>query len=284
MTHFVRPQIRKNLRTFAGLSTLVLVFGAATALAAPASGQAKPDEARPAHHHGPGDGTRLFERWDKDNDGRITIAELPARMKEHISTLDTNKDGVLTREEFDKGREQLRARREKQFDKNGDGKVTEEERREVMRAHVVERFVEQDKNHDGYLVESEIGTPQWAHMKAADSNSDSKISLDELKVAFDEGKLRPPPRGGKGPHAKLTEAEMKGHAQQRFTADDKNKDGFLTESEIPGRWAHLVAADANQDKRLTSDELTAAFKSGKIKGRGPHHGHGHGPGQHGQAK
>lgn len=218
-------------------------------------------------------GGHLFERFDKDGDGRITLADLPSRLKGHLSTLDTNKDGILTRDEFDQGKAQLMALREKEFDKNGDGKVTDEERREVMRAHLVERFIEQDKNHDGYLTEAEVQSPHWNHIKSADANSDSRVTLDELKVAFDEGKLRPPQREGRGP---MTEAEMKAHAQERFNADDKNKDGYLTESEIPGRWAEFKVADTNQDNRLTFDELTAAFKAQKIGKRGPHAGHGQG--------
>jgi Ca2+-binding EF-hand superfamily protein len=262
MTKFAQPQSRRTIRTFAVLSAIALLFGSAAALADSASGQAKPD-ADHGPHHGRGNGARLFEHWDKDHDGRINIADLPSRMQQHIRTIDLNKDGVLTREEFDKGKSQLQALREKEMDRNGDGKVSDEERRETMRAGLVARFVEQDKNHDGALTESEVGKEHWEHIKVADANSDSKVTLDELKTAFDEGKLRPPGRRGPGGEPK-TEAEMKAHAQQRFNADDKNHDGFLTENEIPGRWAHLKVADANQDNKITFDELTAAFKAGKL--------------------
>jgi Ca2+-binding EF-hand superfamily protein len=273
MTKFVRHQNPQKTRTFSVLAALALLLGAASVFATPASGQAKPEGADHGRQHGPGMGGRLFERWDKDNDGRITIAELPARMQTHVRSIDLNKDGILTREEFDKGRQQLQALREKELDKNGDGKVTEEERREAMRAHVVERFVEQDKNHDGFLVEAEVAKPAWEHMKVADVNSDSKITLDEPKTAFDEGKLRPPP--GK------FEAEMKAHAQERFNAEDKNKDGFLTEAEVPKqKWEHIKVADTNRDNKVSFEELTAAFKSGNLGPRGPHRGPEHEGGNH----
>jgi Ca2+-binding EF-hand superfamily protein len=219
----------------------------------------------------------MFERFDRDNDGRIALAELPVRIKVNLSAIDTNKDGVLTRAEFDQGQAQLMAQREKMLDRNGDGKVTDEERRDAMRAHVVERFVEQDKNHDGALTEVETQTQHWNQIKSADANSDSRVTLDELKVAFDEGKLRPFHHHGPGP----SEADMKAHAQKRFTDSDKNNDGFLTESEVGGRWSYVKAADANQDDKVTFDELTSAFKAGKLGRQG---GHGHGPDHKPQTK
>ncbi|HEY5959064.1 MAG TPA: hypothetical protein VIV60_21040 [Polyangiaceae bacterium] len=250
---------RQMYRTIAFISTsaLGLLLGTAAAFAQPAGGH---------DPHGPGRGAPMFERWDKDHDGRIAIAELPTRLQEAMRTIDQNKDGFLTRDEFDKGKDQLRALHEKQLDKDGDGKVSDAERREAMRAHVVERFIEQDKNHDGFVTEAEVPRPFWEHMKSADANSDAKISLDELKSAFDEGKLRPPPMGFGG--------NMKERAQERFNSEDKNKDGFLVETEVPKqKWEHIKVADLNHDNRVSFDELTAAFKAGKIAHRGPHSEH-----------
>jgi len=273
MTTFVPPKAPKNIRTFTGLSALALLLGTGSVLANPASGQGKPDSADHGRHPGSGMGARLFERWDKDNDGRVAIAGLPARMKANIATIDQNKDGILTRDEFDKGKVQLKALRDKRLDRNGDGKVTAEERREDMRTRLAERFGEQDKNHDGFVMESEVPKPQWAHMKAADANSDSRLTLNELKTALDAGKLRPSHPGARGPRS---EAEMKAHAQERFSAEDKNKDGFLVEAEIPKqKWEHVKAADANRDNRISFDELTAAIKAGKTGPRGPHRAPGH---------
>lgn len=272
MTKLIRLQTLKSIRVFATLSSIALLLGAATTLATPGDGQAKCQGAGDCQHHGPGMGQRLFARLDKDNDGRVAIAELPARMQQHLSAIDQNRDGVLTLDEFEKGKEQLKAQRQKMFDRNGDGKVTDEERRETMRAHVVERFVAQDKNHDGALTESEVQKPQWNHMKAADVNSDSRVTLDELKTAFDEGKLRPPHHGARG---SKSEADMKAHAQKRFSADDKNKDGYLTESEVPKqKWEHIKLADTNRDNRVSFDEISAAFKAGKLGHRGSHRGQG----------
>jgi Ca2+-binding EF-hand superfamily protein len=266
-------QASQNVRTFTILSASALLLTAANAIATPSAGQSSSTPADASRPHHPDMGARLFERWDKDNDGRITIADLPARMRTHMSTIDQNKDGYLTRDEFDQGREQLRALREKEMDTNGDGQVSDEERTAAMRARIVERFIEQDTNHDGYLTETEAKMPKWEQVKVADANSDSKVSLDELKVAFDAGKLRPF-GGGRGPAgAPRSDAEMRAHAQQRFNADDKNHDGFLVQSEVPQQWARLQVADANQDNKITFDELTVAFKAGKFGQHGQHGTH-----------
>jgi Ca2+-binding EF-hand superfamily protein len=251
------------------LPAVALLLAAITALAESAPEQARPDHADDSHHHGPGNGERLFEHWDKDHDGRITIADLPTRVQLRIRAIDQNKDGILTRDEFEKGKAQLAAQRRKELDRNGVGKMTEEERRETMRDHLAERFVEQDKNHDGALTEAEVGKEHFQHIKVADANADSKVTLAELMTAFDQGKLRPP-RGGGPAGAPRTEAEMKAHAQQRFNIEDKNHDGYLTEVEVPHRWAHLKVADANHDNKITFDELRAAFKAGTL-------GHSHHP-------
>ena len=263
MTRFARRQLPISIRSFAVLPAVALLFAAITAHAESAPEQARPDRAGDSRHHGPGNGERFFERWDKDHDGRITIADLPTRMQQRIRAIDQNEDGFLTRDEFEKGKAQLAAQREKELDRNGDGKITVEERHETMRDHLAERFVEQDKNHDGALTETEVGKEYFLHIKVADTNADSKVTLAELMTAFDQGKLRPSHGGGPA-GAPRTEAEIKAHAQQRFNAEDKNHDGYLTESEVPQRWAHLKVADANHDNKISFDELRAAFKSGVL--------------------
>lgn len=56
------------------------------------------------------------------------------------------------------------------------------------RAHG-ERFQRADKNNDGFLTESEVGAERWARIKVADTNNDKKVSRDELRQAFKDGKL-----------------------------------------------------------------------------------------------
>ena len=259
-----------------GFVSFALVLGTGIAMAAPAAtnNQSKPD-ASTDQHRGPGHrGFDPFARWDQDHDGKIILKDLPARQQAHLAAIDTNKDGTLTREEFDKGKEQLRAAREKELDTNKDGKVSDDERKAFMRTRFNERFTEEDKNHDGYLTADELPKPKYEHMKVADKNKDGKISKQELEDAFANGTLGP--RGheherGKGP---MNDVDRNAHMQQRFADGDKNHDGFLVQAEVPERWDHLKVADANNDGKVTLAELQAAFESGKIGP--PHRGHGHG--------
>jgi hypothetical protein len=106
-------------------------------------------------------------------------------------------------------------------------------------------FQRADKNKDGFLTEDEVGAQRWEHLKLADVNNDKKVSQQEMQQAF----------AGMGPEG-------------RFQRADKNKDGFLTEDEVGAkRWEHLKVADANNDKKVSKDEIKEAFKSGKLGGR-----------------
>ena len=59
-------------------------------------------------------------------------------------------------------------------------------------------FKKADKNNDGFLTKDEVGAERWERIKAADANSDNKISHPELRQARKDGKL---PHGHKGPKA-----------------------------------------------------------------------------------
>jgi hypothetical protein len=51
----------------------------------------------------------------------------------------------------------------------------------------------------------------------------------------------------------------------RFQKSDKNQDGFLTAAEVGAeRWARIKVADANNDNKVSKDEMKAAHKAGKL--------------------
>lgn len=64
----------------------------------------------------PGDGSRfpeeLFRRMDANGDGKVSPEEAPARLRESFSTLDEDKDGLLTLPELRSGLPRLRTRRQ----------------------------------------------------------------------------------------------------------------------------------------------------------------------------
>lgn len=95
-----------------------------------------------------------FKVLDKNGDGRLTLeeAKVPAMFFER---LDTNKDQLVTREEFqavaklNPGGADLGFKR---VDSNGDGKVTRAEATEA----VLRRFASADPNGDGLITRAEL--------------------------------------------------------------------------------------------------------------------------------
>ena len=66
----------------------------------------------------------------------------------------------------------------------------------------------------------------------------------------------------------LATAQRKGKKGHRgakiFAKFDTNKDGKLTEKEVPAKlWARISKADANKDGAVTKEELKAAHKGRK---------------------
>ena len=145
----------------------------------------------------------------------------------------------------------------KEADANGDGKVTFEELKAVRPQATEERFKQMDRNGDGVLskedrpkgagpragqehrrgpghAQGRDRLPIGAMLKEADKNGDGKITLEELKA------VRP----------QATE--------ERFKHMDLNGDGVLSKEDLPPLMAMLKKADANQDGKITFEELKTA--------------------------
>ncbi|WP_437902153.1 hypothetical protein WME95_26270 [Sorangium sp. So ce327] len=125
---------------------------------APHQGQGK--DAR--RQHGPKDPARLIKRFDKNGDGKLTVAELPEKAQKRLGKADTNNDGSLSAEEL---------------------KAHAELRMKDRAAKHKARFAKKDKNGDGFLTRDEVGDKRWERVKAADANRDGKVSADELRAA-----------------------------------------------------------------------------------------------------
>jgi hypothetical protein len=128
-----------------------------------------PDASR---RHGPPSPEKMIERFDANKNGTLEAAELPERMQEHIGDIDTSGDSIVTKDE-------LAAHMKSRF-----------------MAHAKERFDRKDTNKDGMLEQSELGE-HWSKLSAADQNGDQKLSPEELRTAFDSGKLKPAMMRGK---------------------------------------------------------------------------------------
>jgi len=143
-------------------------------------GRGKHGGRRGGHGFGAPKPEKMIERFDANKNGQLEAAELPERMQEHIGDIDTSGDGVVSKDELSA---------------HFKAKFAEHAAKFAERAK--QRFDSKDTNHDGSLDQSEIGAEHWAKLSAADANGDQKLTPEELKAAFESGKLKPPMgRGG----------------------------------------------------------------------------------------
>ena len=98
---------------------------------------------------------RLFERLDKNHDGRIRAAEIPETQRSEILHFDSNGDHILTISEFDQS---LRKELEwpqaviERFDADKDGVISRKELPKEKR----ERLMEADRDNDNQLTRKEL--------------------------------------------------------------------------------------------------------------------------------
>ena len=153
-------------------------------LTQPASPAAAPDAVRSEargkhrgprgeHRFGPPSPDKMLERFDANKNGQLEAAELPPRMQENIAQIDTSGDAVVSKDEL---AAHFKAR------------AAEHHAKFAERAKA--RFDKKDANRDGMLDQAEVGE-RWAKLSAADANGDQKLTPEELKAAFESGKLKP---------------------------------------------------------------------------------------------
>jgi Ca2+-binding EF-hand superfamily protein len=156
--------------------------------------------------------THFKQRFDKNADGKIELAELPPRMQRWLTPADVDHDGVLSDQEL----EQARAKFSERFhgldanhdgklevaelpdhakehlakaDADGDGVLSKDELKAFHEQHFNERFQQADTNRDGVLTADEVGAERWAHLVEADADGNGRVSESELKSAFAEHKF-----------------------------------------------------------------------------------------------
>src|SRR5215468_11492747 len=105
------------------LTALLAGTAIALALGATAMAQTGPGAKSPGERFG----TQFFERLDTNKDGKITKAEYEASRAAEFKSADKNGDGFISKEEFAAYSDQRRAdfvdRLFARLDKNGDGKL-----------------------------------------------------------------------------------------------------------------------------------------------------------------
>jgi Ca2+-binding EF-hand superfamily protein len=212
------------------VGAVVLAAGLGCSVAAAQTPQPNETGATAEGAHAGHDPARFVQRFDKNSNGKLEIAELPERMQKWLGNADTNKDGSITVDEL---------------------KAHAAARRDEMWKHA-------DKNGDGALSSDEVG-PRWERLQVADTDHNGKVTRAELDQARADGKLRGHKGHHGGPGGEGACAKGGGGHGKMFEQMDKNKDGALTADEVKDKfWQHLVKADANHDGKVTKEELEAA--------------------------
>lgn len=196
---------------------------------------------------GPGTGERFraqfFERLDTNKDGKITKAEYDASRAAEFKAADKNGDGFVGKEEFaaygDQRRGDFVDRMFARLDKNGDGKITAGELQGARgdRAKRGDRGDRRGRDERAGRADR-AGRDRGINFERADAAKKGFLTQEDL--------------------TKLRSARFEAALKKRFEGLDTNRDGKLTADELPPeRREFAMRADANKDGAVTFDEFAA---------------------------
>lgn len=147
-----------------------------------------------AHAGGTG---KFMKFFDTNKDGMVTLEEFETSMKTRFDRMDANHDGRVSREEFyqylKQRRKEHRQARLKMMDSNGDGQVSKDEFLAYANTKAAQRFARMDRNQDGILSADELGMRTCHHHRHTgrkglfskiDANHDGVVTLEESRAAW----------------------------------------------------------------------------------------------------
>jgi Ca2+-binding EF-hand superfamily protein len=238
-------------------------------LALPAYLAAQEDSQRPRR-----ESAALFGQLDSNNDGVLTKDEVPQRRQRLFSRLlngsDKDKDGKLSRGEFAAGlnddenragEPDARPAGDRQAARDGAGRGPAGQRGAMMAGTAVLRAL--DADGDGSISTSEI-EGAVAALKKLDKNSDGQLTRQELESTLTDRAGGAPAPGGRGRGG----APGRGAMLERLRQFDQNGDGKFSKDELPPRLQERFdTLDANKDGFINPRELPAGQRSGADRPR-----------------
>jgi Ca2+-binding EF-hand superfamily protein len=218
----------------------ILLAGTAIALGVGAFALAQTGPATKGPSAGERFRTQFFERLDANKDGKVTKAEYDAARAAEFKAADKNGDGSVGKEEFaaygDQRRGDFVDRMFARLDKNGDGKLTADE----LKGARGDRADRGDRRGRGDRAGRGI------NFERADAAKKGFLTLEDL--------------------TKLRSARFEAALKKRFERLDTNRDGKLTADELAGERRELVIrADANKDGAVTFDEFAARSRQFLVR-------------------
>jgi Ca2+-binding EF-hand superfamily protein len=215
------------------------------------SGKTQPGKTQP----GETPSNELFKKLDVNRDGVLTASEIPKEQQKAFERLlrigDTNKDGRLSREEFDAA---MPKTEKPVADINATPGVNPGARGAKAKADPKQVFARLDKNKDGKLTSDEVADHK--RIKAAfDRLGKDSLTLDELTAALQSGD-KPRKVNQKKLAKKATKMAAKQAAKGTAPASTTAaKETAVGAHELP-EFARLL--DTNHDGRLSREELSKA--------------------------
>ena len=232
-------------------------------------------------HHGP-QGSMFGEG------GGGLFGPSPVRLGGRLKEMDTNKDGVITLDEFLARRDPTFAR----FDKNNDGVIERAEFEAFAKENAdywVKRFIKRfDADNDGRISKEEFAKAHRERFAMRDLDGDGRIGLDDMgpgmrerfrewrersrecqegkEASRDTGKADEP---DKGERRSFDLKRLIGGTDRRFGRLDKNGDGFIDAKDLEPAAAERVAFaskrffrqfDGDGDGKVTRDEFNRFAK------------------------
>lgn len=228
------------------------------ALGGPGGGDGRPDAGA------------LFNRMDKNSDGKVTRDEVPDEFKDRMAqAFDRLGKDEITREQFTEMMQRLvpptgnpdgpprggfgGPRPPSTFmrlvDANGDGRLSKDEL-----AKAADKFAELDENGDGQLDPRELfGAPPGGFGGGPFGNPDMRRPGGDGRPAGDTR-----PNGDARPSGDGRPAGAPGNPGPFFAQMDRNGDGKISKDEAPDRMKDAFdRLDSNSDGFLTVEEIRA---------------------------